>query len=107
MKLTTSKTSVELEADNVDRIYLSQGEKDDLSVKALEADVVRYFIADGQLVVSGLEAGAVVSVYTVDGTLLVSRSAGTDGKVSLALPKSQNGIFVVKANNQTFKIIVK
>lgn len=107
VKLTTSKTSVELEADNVDRIYLSQGEKDDLSVEALEADVVRYFIADGQLVVSGLEAGAVVSVYTVDGTLLVSRSAGTDGKVSLALPKSQNGIFVVKANNQTFKIIVK
>ena len=103
VKFTSSKNTLELDADAVSKVYLSKDEN--AGVESLEADAVHYFIADGHLAVSGLEAGSVVSLYNLDGVLLASENAGTDGKVSLSL--LQSGTVVVKANNKSFKIITK
>lgn len=103
--LSTSSATLELPAENVAKVYLSESAS--TGVDGVKSDAVRFSFVDGGLVVSGLEQGSAVEVYAVDGSLLVSRKAGNAGKVSLPLPQSQHGTLIVKANGQTFKVIAK
>jgi hypothetical protein len=60
---------------------------------------------DGELVISGIKAGGAVSIYSLDGKLvrqLTARHAGTYRLSLSALPK---GVYIVKADNATYKIL--
>lgn len=60
---------------------------------------------DGELIISGIKAGGAVGVYSLDGKLvrqLTARHAGTYRLSLSALPK---GVYIVKADNATYKIM--
>ena len=73
-------------------------------VKAGERRIVIRTVGD-QLVISGLDANTQVMLYGIEGRLLASAKASTNGDISMTIPASN--IIVVKAGNQSFKIHTK
>lgn len=57
------------------------------------------------LMVSGLQNGEMVRVFTADGRLAASTSAGNDGKACLQTGTLANGTYLLQAGIQIVKII--
>lgn len=55
--------------------------------------------------VSGLRAGARVTVYQINGQMVSSAVADSEGKVSLNLGNLPKGIFIIKTPTKSIKII--
>ena len=60
---------------------------------------------DGQLVISGIKAGGSVSVYSLDGKLVKQLTAQRSGTYRLSLASLSKGVYIVKADNVTYKIM--
>ena len=73
-------------------------------VKTPESRVVIRTMGN-QLVISGLDASAPVMLYSIDGRLLDSTKASSQGNASIEIPDVS--LVVVKAGNQSFKIHTK
>lgn len=52
-----------------------------------------------------LEPLSKISIYNVDGSLITSADAGTNGELSLLLPQSSGSVFVVKTSVANFKLM--
>ncbi len=74
------------------------------SVEAIgaDADMKAYVLADGLLVVEGVDHGMPVVVYDVDGKVLSSLVA-VDGRCSYQLPDA--GVYLVKGISKTIKVV--
>ena len=59
---------------------------------------------DGELVISGIKAGAAVGVYSLDGKLVRQLTAQHAGTYRLSLSALPRGVYVVKADNVTYKV---
>lgn len=70
-----------------------------VSIDSIEAPQAEIFVADGTLHVNA-SVDTLIKVYTLDGRYL----AEAQGNLTLALPQ---GIYLVKTNNNTHKVIVK
>ena len=73
-------------------------------VKSDECPVV-YRIVGDRLIVSGLDAGTSVVLYSLNGRQLASAKASSLGEVGIGIPTAD--IIVVKAGNNSFKIHAK
>lgn len=60
---------------------------------------------DGVLVISQLKKGATVSVYTMDGKLVNHLKATHAGTYRLSLSALPKGVYIVKADTITYKIM--
>ena len=60
---------------------------------------------DGTLVISQLRAGAGVGVYGMDGKLVQQLKARHAGTYRLSLSSLPKGVYIVKADNITYKIM--
>ena len=59
---------------------------------------------DGVLVISQIKAGASVGVYALDGKLVRQLKAQRSGTYRLSLSELPTGLYLVKADNITYKI---
>ena len=64
-------------------------------------------LAPGEIAISGAEPGSLVQVYGVGGRQTLSVRAGQDGSVSLSTTGLKAGIYIVKTNKSSFKIVKK
>ena len=60
---------------------------------------------NGILVMRGLKAGSVVSIYSLDGKLQQSITVPRDGFYRRSLASLQSGVYIVKANSLSYKIM--
>ena len=60
---------------------------------------------DGVLTLSGLEAGTPISLYTIDGRLLQAHTVADDGTYRQSLASLRQGVYVVKVNHKSYKIM--
>lgn len=60
---------------------------------------------DEQLVISGIQAGAMINIYSLDGKLVKQHTANHTGTYRLSLASLPKGIYIVKADNVTYKIM--
>ena len=61
--------------------------------------------ADGTLVVSQLPKGANVCIYSLDGKLVGQLTAAYNGTFRISLATLPQGVYLVKADNTTYKIM--
>lgn len=71
----------------------------------LEADEATLGYAMGQVAISGLQAGVAVYVYAMDGVLVLSARADEAGRATLDMNACPKGVYIVKANQMSWKII--
>ena len=62
---------------------------------------------DDEVTVRQLTEGTVVSVFSLDGKMVASATAPSSGTCSLSLRSLPTGVYVVKANDITYKILKK
>lgn len=60
---------------------------------------------DGQLVISGIKAGGSVNVYSLEGKLVKQLTAQRSGTYRFSLASLSKGVYIVKADNVTYKIM--
>lgn len=76
------------------------------AVESVESSVSQSVAYDGETIrVSGIQAGAAVSVYSLDGKLMISAKADADGAASFSVAALPSGAYIVRAANNTFKFI--
>lgn len=78
--------------------------KDALGIDEDVADPTGVSYQGGVLVISQLRQGASVAVYTLDGKLLRQLTASHSGTYRLNLSELPTGLYLVKADNVTYKI---
>lgn len=97
----TDGTKSSAEMGNISRIYF-----DDMSsiadINAQGGDLVEYLSHDDIAINS--EAGSMVTVYSLTGAQLLTRRIDTQGE-AISIAGLPQGIYIVKANERTTKII--
>ncbi len=78
--------------------------KDALGIDEDVVDPTGVSYQGGVLVISQLRQGASVAVYTLDGKLLRQLTASHSGTYRLNLSALPTGLYLVKADNVTYKI---
>ena len=64
-------------------------------------------LAPGEIAISGAEPGSQAQVYALGGRQVLSARVGQDGSVSLSTTGLKAGIYIVKTNKSSFKIVKK
>ena len=64
-------------------------------------------LAPGKIAISGAQPGSLVLVYGVGGRQALTARAGADGNVTLSTTSLKTGVYIVKTNKSTFKIVKK
>ena len=64
-------------------------------------------LAPGEIAISGAEPGSLAQVYALGGRQVLSARVGQDGSVSLSTTGLKAGIYIVKTNKSSFKIVKK
>lgn len=60
---------------------------------------------DGVLTLSGLKAGTAVRLFAIDGRLLQAHTVADDGTYRQSLASLRQGVYVVKVNHKSYKIM--
>ena len=66
------------------------------------------FKLDGESIVfSKLKANDIVSLYSINGTLVFKKKVSQDGEYGVSLNNIETGVYIVKVNSLTYKIMKK
>ena len=99
--ITSSKTSVTLPLERVRRYTYESVASGIDEAKAVHVA----FSRDGEtLTLAGLKPGTAIYLYNVAGQLLRTLDSGTQPEVVVSVSQLPAGVYVVKANDVTYKI---
>ena len=66
------------------------------------------FKLDGESIVfSKLKAKDIVSLYSINGTLVFKKTVTTDGEYAVSLNDIKTGVYIIKVNGLTYKFMKK
>ncbi|MBP5798938.1 MAG: T9SS type A sorting domain-containing protein [Prevotella sp.] len=110
-KVTFEGTDLKIVSDNKtvtialsDVLRFGYAKKDPAGINETVIDPTDVSFQDGVLVISQLKVGASVCIYALDGKLLRQLTAQRSGTYRLSLSELPTGLYLVKADNVTYKI---
>lgn len=102
LKIVANHADVSIPLSDVVR-YTFQKRTTGIDEVDTNQEVIDY--KDGVLTLSGLEAGTPISLYTIDGRLLQAHTVADDGTYRQSLASLRQGVYVVKVNHKSYKIM--
>ena len=102
LKVASDKQTVTFALSDVLRFMYVK--KDSTGIDETVVDPTKVSYEDGVLVISQLKQGAFVDIYSLDGKLLRQLKASHSGTYRLNLSELSKGLYLVKADNVTYKI---
>ena len=102
LKVVSNKETVTFALSDVLRFEYAKKDPTGINETVIDPTDVRF--QDGVLVISKLKAGASVCIYALDGKLLRQLTAHRSGTYRLSLSELPTGLYLVKADNVTYKI---
>ena len=106
LRVSTSNGNVEYEIPDVIRFIYRNVDPTGVTDLTIDDDPTAInYQEDGVLVISQLKKGATVSVYTMDGKLVNHLKATHAGTYRLSLSALPKGVYIVKADTITYKIM--
>ena len=104
--IISSAVQAEFSQDDVVKIAYKNPELTDINSPVADRNTAEInYQDDGQLVISLLSEGAAVSIYAMDGRQLRQLSANGDGTCRLDLSTLPKGVYLVKTDSITYKIM--
>lgn len=103
--LLTLNTKVELEASQISKIYIKENESTAIDEATTQDSHFR--MSDGYIILSGYNPGERIALYRTDGTQLWQQSVAQDGRLLVPLGQQSTGVYIIKTNKQSVKIIKK
>lgn len=104
LRITTTITSIAYEGAAVHKFTFTHVDPNDIKSIRVIGDLFR-FTEDNILSGSNLAPYSSVMVYTAEGALLVSAKANEHGDVSISMPTGTIGVYLIKTESATFKVI--
>ncbi len=105
MTVAAGETSVTVSLAELASYELTQ-DVETTGIKAATTSNTEF--SNGKALVSGLTAGAVVSVYSIDGRMVSSEKADSDGRVSVDLTGLQSGaVYIIRTPGASYKVLNK
>ena len=83
------------------------GEVTAIDLPAIGDDSPQLRLIPGTVSLKGLEPGTSVRIYDAGGKMATEAAAGTDGSLSISLETLPQGVYVVKCEKASFKILRK
>ena len=104
--LITNETTIEFQAVDILKVYLSYQENNTglKSVTKAEGEIV---LMDNSVIFSGFRPNEAVNIYTIDGKYVQCFSVNEDGCLSFPLYQMAQGCYILTINNQSIKILKK
>ena len=103
--LTTTKVSVDFTATDIVKVVLT-----DISATGIDAAETmqgKVLLLNDEVRMSGLVAHETVQLYSMGGVLLSTWQASNNGDLTITLSDLQRGVYIIKANHQSFKVTRK
>lgn len=104
LKVTCEKASASASFNLSDIIRFTYEGKNTSGIDELTVDPAEISMEGGTLVISQMKANSTVNVYSMDGKLVRQLTAQRAGTYRLSLSSFPAGVYLVKADNTTFKI---
>lgn len=105
LHISVSGKSTDFEIGDVKQFYFGDAATD---IAAPQADGLRVVCqSDDKIVIEGVGAHAVVQLFALNGTRLTGHASVADGRAEVTLTSLPKGIYLIKINQQTFKIYRK
>jgi len=104
--ITTTDTSVEQSASDIVKVYLSEMQEVNTIVEANKTNV-QVFISNEAITIYSLQPNSQVALYAIDGSRIDNQKVSNDGTVIIPFFQHPHGIYLIKSDKQTFKIIKK
>lgn len=112
-KITFNKTALTVISDGVEISYpidnfrcITYEKNDVTSIKETGIGEL-YSLKNNSLFFHNLKANDLISIFSIDGVLLYSKSVQHNGEFTISLSDFNTKAFIVKMNNLTFKIVKK
>ena len=102
LKVVSEKTTTTFALADVLRFTYVKRDPSGIDEQIVDPTEISY--EDGVLVISQIKAGASVGVYALDGKLVRQLKAQRSGTYRLSLSDLPTGLYLVKADNVTYKI---
>ena len=102
LKVVSEKTTTSFALADVLRFTYVKRDPSGINEQIVDPTEISY--EDGVLVISQIKAGASVGVYALDGKLVRQLKAQRAGTYRLSLSELPTGLYLVKADNVTYKI---
>ena len=103
LKVVSEKTTTTFALADVLRFTYVKRDPSGIDEQIVDPTEISY--EDGVLVISQIKAGASVGVYALDGKLVRQLKAQRSGTYRLSLSELPTGLYLVKADNITYKIM--
>ena len=103
LKVVSNKETVTFALSDV--LRFTYVKKDASGIDETVVDPTEVSYQDGVLVISQLKQGASVDIYALDGKLVRQLKAYRSGTYRLSLSELPTGLYLVKADNITYKIM--
>ena len=103
LKVVSEKTTTTFALADVLRFTYVKRDPSGINEQIVDPTEISY--EDGVLVISQIKAGASVGVYALDGKLVRQLKAYRSGTYRLSLSELPTGLYLVKADNVTYKIM--
>lgn len=104
LMVTCENASASASFNLSDIIRFTYEGKDAAGIDELTVDPAEISMEGGTLVISQMKANSTVNVYSMDGKLVRQLTAQRAGTYRLSLSSFPAGVYLVKADNTTFKI---
>ena len=104
LKVTCEKASASASFNLADVIRFTYDGKSAAGIDEMKVDPAEISMQDGTLVISQMKANSTVNVYSTDGKLVRHLKAQRAGTYRLNLSSLRAGVYLVKADNTTYKI---
>ncbi len=105
LRITSTKADVTYALADILRFTYTNTNPTGINEIAEMDDPTEVSYQDGTLVLSQLKEGAVVGVYSLEGKLVQQLRAGHRGTYRLSLSSLPKGVYIVKADTITYKIM--
>lgn len=103
LKIVANHADVSIPLSDVVRYTFQKRSTTGIDEVDTNQEVIDY--KDGVLTLSGLEAGTPISLYTIDGRLLQAHTVADDGTFRQSFASLRQGVYVVKVNHKSYKIM--
>ena len=104
LKVTCEKASASASFNLSDIIRFTYAGKDASGIDEMTVNPTEISMEEGVLVISQMKANSTVNVYSMDGKLVRQLTAQRAGTYRLSLSSLPAGVYIVKADNITYKI---
>ena len=101
--LTTNNTNVEFQSSKVSKVYLSTA----TAIEKVKAAEGKIHLQQDAVILKGFGANEPVALYGTDGNQLWQQRTDNDGLLMFSLSSLPQGIYIIKTNHQSVKIIKK